>query len=115
MARYNKEKWIESAKKEIKELEDHWHCKGVPIEEAKGHKIIPSQWVIYLKQKTDGTITKHKGQIVLHGDLMQGIHDVTSPVIAFNTVQGFLVMPLFLNWYTCSIDFANTFIQSNKT
>ena len=50
MVRDDKDKWIESAKKEIKELEDHGCWEEVPVAEAKGHKIIPSQWVFHLKQ-----------------------------------------------------------------
>ena len=61
MARDDREEWIKSAQKEIRELEEHGCWKEVPIEEAKGHKIIPSQWVFRLKRKPDGTITKHKG------------------------------------------------------
>ena len=41
MTRDDKDKWIESAKKEIKELEDHRCWEEVPIAEIKGHKIIP--------------------------------------------------------------------------
>ena len=86
----------------------------VPVAEAKGHKIIPSQWVFHLKQKPDGTITIHKGRIVLRGDLMNDIHGVISPVVVFSTVHIFLVMSLFLDWYICSVDFVNTFIQAKR-
>ena len=96
MARDDKKRWIELAK-EIKDLEDHGCWEEVPIKEAKEHKIIPSQWIFCLKQKPDGTITKHKGQIVLHRDLMKEIHDLTSPVVAFSTEHIFLLMLLFLN------------------
>ena len=114
MARDDRDKWIESAQKEIMELEKHGCWKEVPMETAKGHKIIPSQWVFRLKQRQDGTITKYKGRIVLRGDLMKDIHDVTSPVVAFSTVRIFLIMSLFLGWYSCSVDFANAFIQAKR-
>ena len=42
MARDDKEEWIKSAQKEICELEEHRCWKEVSIEEAKGHKTIPS-------------------------------------------------------------------------
>ena len=95
MAEDNKDKLIESAEKGIKELEDHRCWEEVPVVDAQGHKIIPSQWVFCLKQKTDRTITKYKDPIVLRRDLMNNIHGVTSPVAAFSTVHIFLVMSLF--------------------
>ena len=45
---------------------------------------------------------------------MKDIYDVTSPVVAFSTVRIFLIMSLFLGWYTCSVDFANAFIQAKR-
>ena len=114
MASEDKEKWIQSAIKEICELEEHGCWEEVPISEAKGRPIIPSQWVFRLKRRPDGTVTKYKGRIVLRGDLMKDIHDKTSPVVAFSTVRIFLIMSLFLGWYTCSVDFANAFIQATR-
>ena len=45
---------------------------------------------------------------------MDDIHDVTSPVVAFRTVRLFLIMSLHLNWYTCSVNLANAFIQADR-
>ena len=45
---------------------------------------------------------------------MKDIHDKTSPFVAFSTVQIFLIMSVFLGWYTCSFDFANAFIQATR-
>ena len=114
MASEDKDKWAASAMKEIRELEEHGCWEEVPISEAKGRPIIPSQWVFRLKRRPDGTITKYKGRIVLRGDLMKDIHDKTSPVVSFSTVRIFLIMSLFLGWYTCSVDFANAFIQATR-
>mgnify|MGYP000857262147 FL=1 len=114
MASPDKDKWVKSAELEIKELEDHGCWKEVPLSEAQGHKIVPSQWVFRLKRRPDGTVTKHKGRIVLRGDLMEDIYDVTSPVVAFSTVRLFLIMSLHLGWHTCSVDFSNAFIQAKR-
>ena len=108
----HKEKWIESAIKEISELEQHGGWIEVPI--PKGVQVVPAQWVFRLKRKPDGSVSKFKGRIVLRGDLMKDIYDKTSPVVAFSTVRLFLAMSLFLNWYTCSVDFANAFIQATR-
>ena len=114
MASEDKAKWVESAMKEIRELEEHGCWEEVPISEAKGSPVIPSQWIFRLKRRPDGTVTKYKGRIVLRGDLMKDIHDKTSPVVAFSTVRIFLIMSVFLGWYTCSVDFANAFIQATR-
>ena len=114
MASPDRDKWIKSAQLEIKELEDHGCWKEVPLSEAEGHKIVPSQWVFRLKRRPDGSVSKYKGRIVLRGDLMEDIYDVTSPVVAFSTVRLFLIMALHLGWYTCSVDFSNAFIQAKR-
>ena len=73
MASEDKQKWIESAEKEIRELEEHGCWKEVPLSETGGAKIVPSQWVFRLKRCPDRTVTKYKGRIVLRGDLMSDI------------------------------------------
>jgi hypothetical protein len=113
MASEDRALWIKAAEKEIHELELHGCWVEVPRDEANG-KVVPSQWIFRLKRRPDGSITKHKGRIVLRGDLMDDIHDVTSPVVAFSTVRLFLIMSLLLDWYTCSVDFANAFIQADR-
>ena len=108
----DRNKWIESAVKNIKELEEQGCWKEIPMAEAKGYSIIPSQWVFRLKRRPDGTVTKYKGRIVLHGNLMKDIHDKSLPVASCSTVRVFLILSLFLGWYMCSVDFANKFIQA---
>ena len=51
---------------------------------------------------------------MLRGDLIKDVHDVTSPVVAFSTVRTFLIMSLPLGWYSCSVEFANAFIQAKR-
>ena len=62
MASEDKQKWIESAEKEIRELEEHGCWKEVPLSETGGAKIVPSQWVFRLKRCPDRTVTKYKGR-----------------------------------------------------
>ena len=82
--------------------------------EAKGYSIIPSQWVFRLKCRPDGTVTKYKGRIVLGDDLMKDIHNKSFSIASFSTVRVFLILSLFLDWYTCSVDFATAFIQATQ-
>jgi len=98
---------------EISELEDHGCWKEVPRSSGTG-KVVPCQWIFRIKQSPDGSITKFKARIVLRGDLMEDIYDVTSPVVAFSTVCLFLILSLQLGWYSCSVDFSNAFIQASR-
>ena len=114
MTDVDRDKWIEAAKLEISELENHGAWKFVDRSEAGNKKIIPTTWVFKRKRKPDGTIYKHKGRIVLRGDLMHDIKDTTSPVCAFSTVRMFLVLSIMLGWQTYSVDFSNAFIQATR-
>jgi hypothetical protein len=41
-----------------------------------------------------------------------GDFETFAPVVAFSTVRLFLILSLKFKWYTCSIDFANAFVQA---
>jgi hypothetical protein len=111
MADADRIQWIESAHKEIKSLEENHTWKEVDVSEAKT-KILPGTWVFRRKRTPDGLISKHKGRYCVRGDLQEGEFETYAPVVAFSTVRLFLVLSLTLNWYTCSIDFSNAFVQA---
>ena len=106
----DREKFLEGAQQEIDELESYKAWEEVPRCEAD--HVVPTTWVFRRKRRPDGTIKRWKARFCIRGDLMQGIHDTFAPVVAFSTVRVFLIMSLILNWYTCSIDFSNAFIQA---
>jgi hypothetical protein len=110
----SREYWIQAAQNEISELEAHGSWVEVPESEAKG-RILPSTWVFKKKRAPDGSIKKFKARICLRGDLMEGVSDTFSPVVAFSTVRVFFIMSLLLEWKTCTVDFSNAFVQATRT
>jgi hypothetical protein len=111
MADVDRELWIESAKKEIKSLEDQGTWTEVDISEATS-RILPSQWVFRRKRTPDGNVKSLKGRTVARGDLEQGVFQTFAPVVAWSTVRLFLILSLVLDWHTCSIDFSSAFVQA---
>ena len=49
-----------------------------------------------------------RDDIVFDGDF-----ETFAPVVAFSTVRLFLILSLQFQWHTCSIDFANAFVQAD--
>ena len=107
----HRQEWIEAAVKEIASLEklDCW--KEVP-ESSATSKILPGTWVFKVKRAPDGSFKKFKARYCIRGDLQEGDFDTYAPVVSFSSVRLFLAWSLMLNWYTCTIDFSNAFIQA---
>ena len=110
----DREKWIEAAQNEIKELEQHKAWIEVPISEVKDEQIVPSTWVFRRERSPDGRVKRWKARFCVRGDLMRGITDTYAPVVGFSTVRLFLIISILLQWETCTIDFSNTFIQATR-
>ena len=104
--------WIQAATKEIISLEKLECWEEVSIESATT-KILPGTWVFRVKRAPDGTFKKFKARYCIRGDLQEGEFDTYAPVVAFSSVRLFLAWSLMLNWYTCTIDFSNAFIQAS--
>ena len=121
MAHPWKEQFLESAAKEIKELEDHGTWVEIPRSQATD-QIIPTTWVFRIKRKPDGTFKKVKGRLAIGGDLEKnknkineaGIEETcASPVVFWSTVRTFMVLAIVLGWETISIDCLNAFVQAS--
>jgi hypothetical protein len=109
-----KEQWLASAMKEIEDLESNGTWRIVPISDATS-KIIPTMWVFRRKRTPDGAIKKFKGRFTVRGDLQEKTaddEDSYAPVAQWSSIRVMLVMSLILGWSTCSIDFANAFVQA---
>ena len=106
--------WLNSMKKEIKELEDKGVWEVVDVNEPIINKqqIVPTTWTLRYKRYPDGTIKKCKARFCMRGDLQEGTESSYSPVVSFSTVRLFLIITLTLGWKSCSIDFANAFVQA---
>jgi len=121
MAHPWKEQFLESAAKEIKELEDHGTWVEIPRSQATD-QIIPTTWVFRIKRKPDGTFKKVKGRLAIRGDLEKnknkineaGIEETcASPVVFWSAVRTFMVLAIVLGWETISIDCLNAFVQAS--
>lgn len=108
-----KEKWLEAALLEIRELEGKHTWTEVSMSDAKS-KIIPGTWVFRVKRTPSGEIKKYKGRYCVRGDLEEDNKDIDTfaPTVAWSTVRLFLVLCLTLGWETISVDFSNAFVQS---
>ena len=105
--------WRKAALKEIQDLEGKGTWEEVSISEVPPNEtILPGTWVFRRKRTPDGTIKKFKGRYCVRGDLQTGSFETFAPVVAFSTVRLFLILSLKFKWYTCSIDFANAFVQA---
>ena len=75
-------------------------------------------WVFRRKRTPDGKIKKYKGRFIVRGDLQEKTadHDEDSyaPVAQWSSICVMLVISLILGWSTCSIDFANAFVQAYR-
>jgi hypothetical protein len=112
MASSDKEKWMDAAQKEISGLESKGTWEEVPMADAKA-KIIPGTWVFRIKRSPSGEVKKHKARFCVRGDLEEDDdEDNFAPVVAWSTVQVFLILSYVLGWTTISIDFTNAFVQS---
>ena len=106
--------WKTAMKKEISELEGKGVWEVVDVEEPQSNKqqIVPTTWTLRYKRFPDGTIKKCKARFCMRGDLQEGTESSYSPVVSFSTVRLFLIITLTLGWKSCSIDFANAFVQA---
>ena len=103
--------WIKAAIKEITALEALGCWTEVPLESATT-KVLPGTWVFKVKRAPDGSFKKFKARYCIRGDLQEGEFETYAPVVQFASVRLFLAWSLMFNWYTCSVDFSNAFIQA---
>lgn len=107
----NREEWLKAMGKEIDSLVGKMTWDEVPIGHAKT-RILPGTWVFKIKRNPMGEITKFKARYCVRGDLQEGDFKVHSPTVAWSTVRLFLVLSLMFGWFTCTVDFANAFVQA---
>ena len=107
----HRSEWIEAAEKEIRSLEGYGCWIEIPMSEAST-KVLPGTWVFKVKRAPDGSFKKFKARYCVRGDLQDGEFETYAPVVQFSSVRLFLAWSLLLDWYTCSVDFSNAFIQA---
>ena len=107
------EAFLKSAYDEVKNLSD----KDTWVEDLKANAttgVVPSQWAFKVKADSEGRPIRHKGRVVLRGDLQEddGL-DNYSPVSGWPAVRVFLMLAYLMKWVTITIDFSNAFAQSD--
>ena len=111
MANPGHHQWRAAAQKEIRALEAKGTWETVPQAKATT-RILPGTWVFKRKQTPDGTIKSHKARWCVPGDLQEGVSETFAPVILYSTIRMFLVLAMMFEWFTCTNDFNNAFIQT---
>ena len=111
MSSEHRDDWIKAAEKEIRSLEGFDCWLEMPISQATT-KVLPGTWVFKVKRAPDGSFKKFKARYCVRGDLQEGDFETYAPVVQFSSVRLFPAWSLLLDWYTCSIDFSNAFIQA---
>jgi Reverse transcriptase (RNA-dependent DNA polymerase) len=112
----NRAEYREAMAKEISDLEHHGTWKTMKRSEVpQGAKILPSIWVLRLKQYPDGRPRKFKARFCVRGDCQEEGVDYDekySPVISWPNVRLTLSMSVSQNWCTRQDDFSNAFVQA---
>ena len=109
-------KWREAMKVELNELEARNTFTSTSRKSAAGEEIVGNMWCLQRKRLPDGTILRYKARLVVRGDQQKtelSQNQTFAPVIEWSTVQLLLVLLLQQDLPTCSIDFKNSFVQSD--
>ena len=74
--------------------------------------MFPDIWLFKVKRGSDGTFKNSKAKYCIRGKLQEVYIETYVLVVHFTYVRLFLAWSLMFGWYTCSIDFINTFTQA---
>ena len=86
---------MQAAQNEISSLESKGTWVEVPLSDAKT-KILPGTWVFKVKHSPNGEIKKYKACYCVCSDFQEGDFETFAPVVAWSTVQMFLVLSIIL-------------------
>ncbi|GAA0153319.1 transmembrane signal receptor [Lithospermum erythrorhizon] len=105
-------KWRHAMQEEIDALERNgtWTLEPLPL----GKKAIGCRWVYKIKHKSDGSIERFKGRLVVFGNhQVEGIdyNETFAPVAKMGTVRVFLSVAVACNWELHQMDVHNAFLH----
>lgn len=106
--------WQDAMQKELQALADNhtWDITDLP----KGKKPISSKWVYKVKYRSNGTIERCKGRLVI-SDCTQkaGIdyHETYSPVVKMTTIRALIATSVKKGWYLHQLDVNNAFLHGD--
>ena len=97
---------------EIQALEENhtWTIEELPPDK----KAISCKWVCRVKYKSDGSIERHKAQLVIRGDhQVEGFdfHETFAPVAKMTSVRVFLSVAVAKGWDLQQMDVNNAFFM----
>ena len=94
----------------------HWNIRAIGLNLTwlmdKQRFYLAGTWVFHQERTPNSTVYKFKAQHCVRGELQEVDFNTYSPVFACSTVKLFLVLSLTLDWYTCSVEFSNAFVQA---
>jgi predicted RNA binding protein YcfA (HicA-like mRNA interferase family) len=108
------DKYLDSA---IKEVHAHlengtWKLVRLP----QGKQAISSRWVFKIKRKSDGTIDKYKGRIIVKGYVQRERVDYTetfAPTAHFGALQTVIALATMEDWELESVDISTAFLNGD--
>lgn len=79
-------------------------------------KAVGCKWVFKLKRKSDGTIARYKGRLVIKGYLQApdiDFQDTFSPVVRPITIRVVLTLAVNFGWQLRQVDINNAFFNGD--
>ncbi|XP_074271447.1 uncharacterized protein LOC141595383 [Silene latifolia] len=110
----NDPRWCKAMEAEITALENNgtWELADLPSDK----KALGCRWVYKIKYKSDGSIERYKGRLVIFGNhQVEGIDygETFAPVIKMVTIRTFLSVAAVKNWELHQMDVHNAFLHGD--
>ncbi|GBN12713.1 Retrovirus-related Pol polyprotein from transposon TNT 1-94 [Araneus ventricosus] len=111
---YEKQKWIESTKEEMKSLQKNetWKLVTPP----SGKKVIGCRWTFKAKYDSKGNIERYKARLVAQGFSQKfgtDYDETFAPVVTYTTIRTFLAAAAYKNLNVTHVDIKTAFLHGN--
>ncbi|GKU96667.1 hypothetical protein SLEP1_g9878 [Rubroshorea leprosula] len=105
-------KWCKAMDEEMEALERNqtWELVDLP----KDNKVVSLKWVYKTKYNSDGSVHKHKAQLVARGYMQQegvDFDETFAPVTKFDTIRTVLALAAQYKWSVFQFDVKSTFLN----
>ncbi|GBM97221.1 Retrovirus-related Pol polyprotein from transposon TNT 1-94 [Araneus ventricosus] len=111
---YEKQKWIESTKEEMKSLQKNetWKLVTPP----SGKKVIGCRWTFKAKYDSKGNIERYKARLVAQGFSQKfgtDYDETFAAVVTYTTIRTFLAAAAYKNLNVTHVDIKTAFLHGN--